>query len=52
MHDFNNRPKYHVILEFLEIVDTIDLMAEFRVKKGVDSNLILAIWEKYKLDFD
>ncbi len=48
MHDFNDRPQYHCILEFLDIIDTADTMALFKVKENFDKDKLLALYEKYK----
>lgn len=51
IHDFNNRPQYHILLEFLEIVDTIDTMALFRVK-NVDFKRMKEVYEEVKFIYE
>ena len=51
IHDFNNRPQHHILLEFLEIVDTIDTMALFRVK-NVDFKRVKEVYEEVKFIYN
>lgn len=48
MHDFNNRPFYHKILEFVDFVDTCDTLAEFKIKDNIDKQRLLVLYEEYK----
>lgn len=48
MHDFNNRAFYHQILEFVDIVDTCDTLAEFKIKKDIDKQRLLEFYNEYK----
>lgn len=48
IHDFNNRPFYHKILEFVDFVDTCDTLAEFKIKDNIDKQRLLALYEEYK----
>lgn len=48
IHDFNNRSEYHCILEFLEIVDTADMMALFKLKENIDTSKVLEMYNEYK----
>ena len=52
MHDFNNRPEYHCILKFLDIVDTMDTMALFKIKENFDKSELIEIYEEYKYVYD
>lgn len=51
MHDFNDRPYYHSILEFLEIIDTADTMALFKIK-NLDKEKISALFDKEKNNYE
>jgi len=50
MHDFNNRAYYHVILKFLDIVDTADTMALFKIKENIDYGELKRMYEEYKFN--
>lgn len=47
MHDFTNRPQYHCILQFLDIVDTVETMALFKIKDNYDKIKLSEMVEKY-----
>lgn len=51
MHDFTFRPEYHVILDFLDIVDVMDTMALFKLKKDFSKKDVLAMYNQYKYNF-
>ncbi len=50
MHDFNNRKNYHIVLRFLDIVDTADTMALFKIKP-TNKEILRDVYEKYKYNF-
>lgn len=52
IHDFNNRPYYHKIIEFLDFVDTCDTLAEFKIKENIDKQKILELYEESKFIYD
>lgn len=47
IHDFWNRPPYHVVLEFLEVVEQVDTAGVFKVRQGVDREKLDALWAKF-----
>ncbi|UYG02080.1 tetratricopeptide repeat protein [Halomonas sp. LR3S48] len=47
IHDFWNRPNYHVVLEFLEVEEKAESAGLFRVKSGVRQESVAAMWEQY-----
>lgn len=52
IHDFYNRPEYHILLKYLEPVEEpADTLGVFRKKKGIDPARIESDYEKYKYDF-
>lgn len=51
MHDFNDRPFYHNILDFLEIIDTADTMALFKIK-NLDRKKITILYDKEKNNYE
>ena len=48
IHDYNNRPIYHKILDFLQIERTMDTMALLSPKQNIDKTELLKIYEQYK----
>lgn len=52
MHDFNNRPEYHDILRFLDIVDTADTMCMFKIKDNYDKQAVVDLYNTFKYNFD
>lgn len=49
IHDFWNRPQYHAVLEFLDVVEKAETAGLFKVKSGIDKTAISGIWDKYSL---
>ena len=49
IHDYNNRPEYHVIEKIFNKINSIDTLAIF-VKKSADVNLINELYQQYKFD--
>lgn len=49
IHDFWNRPQYHAVLEFLDVVEKAETAGLFKVKSGLDKTAISGIWDKYSL---
>lgn len=52
IHDFNDRPNYHSILNFLDIIDTADTMALFKIKNNNDINKIEDLYNKEKNNYE
>ena len=48
IHDFNMREKYHVILEFTDVIDTADSMILLKIKKQIDKVKVAKMYEEYK----
>jgi hypothetical protein len=48
IHDFWNRPEYHVLLPFLDVVQKVDTFGLFRKKAGADVAAMKAMLEKYQ----
>ncbi len=40
IHDFNYRPKYHILYKYIDIIYTIDFFALFSIKEDIDLNEI------------
>lgn len=49
IHDFWNRPQYHCVLEFLEVVEQIESAGVFRVKKDVSLDKVAEVWLEYSV---
>ncbi|WP_085919942.1 O-linked N-acetylglucosamine transferase, SPINDLY family protein [Halomonas sp. CSM-2] len=47
IHDFWNRPHYHVVLKFLETVEKAESAALFKIAKNVERNKVADLWEEY-----
>jgi hypothetical protein len=47
IHDFWNRPQYHVVLDFLDIVERVDNAGLFKIKEGVDCMALESLWQEY-----
>ena len=50
IHDFNNRPNYHILYKYLDIIYAIDTFALFSIKEDIDIEEIKKDYEIYKLD--
>lgn len=47
IHDFWNRPQYHVVLEFLESQQQCESAGVFRIKPGISLELVDSVWREY-----
>lgn len=47
IHDFWNRPHYHVVLQFLEVVEKVDTAGLFKLSRDVNKERVLSVWEEY-----
>ena len=52
IHDFCNRPEYHVVLQFLDIIDVADMLALLKIKDNINRSLLLELFDKYKFNPD
>ena len=48
--DFTSRPQYHVILPFIDILETVDTMIVFQPKARLDRAALQELYETYKYD--
>lgn len=48
IHDFWNRPEYHIVLKYLDTVMRVDTIALFSIKKNVDLKSVKSDYESYK----
>lgn len=48
VHDFWDRPHYHLLLKYLDVVKRIDSLALFSIKQGVDLSLVKKDYDEYK----
>jgi len=51
MHDYTVRPNYHIILQFLDIVDVVGSMVLFKIKREISKKDVLDMYNEYKYDF-
>lgn len=52
IHDFCNRPEYHVVLKYIDIIEPIDTLCLFKIKDGFNKNDVISDYQKYKLIYD
>jgi hypothetical protein len=48
--DFTTRPQYHVILPFIDVLETVDSMIVCQPKVGLDRGALQVLYETYKYD--
>src|SRR5690606_24906756 len=48
IHDFSIRPNYHMILEYLDEVESADTLSVFKIKENIDYGQVMEAYEKYK----
>jgi len=48
IHDFWNRPQYHIVLEYLDTVNKVDTIGLFSIKKNVDLKSVKKDYYIYK----
>jgi len=48
IHDFWNRPAYHIVLPFLQTTARVDTLGLFEKKENVDRKQILSLIDKYQ----
>lgn len=47
IHDFWNRPQYHIVLQYLDSVESTESAGVFRVKSNLSSESLNETWDKY-----
>ncbi|WP_022852612.1 hypothetical protein [Thermodesulfatator atlanticus] len=50
IHDFWNRNQYHIVLKYLEVLDKVEKLGLFSIKRNIDLNLVKKDYETYKTD--
>lgn len=48
IHDFWDRPNYHAVLEFLEVIEQAGTLGVFKIKDNLDKRKIEALYEIYQ----
>jgi len=48
IHDFWNREEYHLVLRYLDVLETADTLAVFSKKRNIDSKKVSALISKYQ----
>lgn len=48
IHDFINRKGYHSVLKYLDIIDSVDTLYVFKVKKNININDVITDYDRYK----
>lgn len=50
VHDFMNRPEYHPVLSFCDIVEQVDTLVSLKRKEDVSDQAIADLYEAYKYE--
>lgn len=50
IHDFWNRPHYHVVLKYLDVIDRADTLGVFTVKDNINFYELQKEYEEYKFN--
>ena len=48
IHDFFNREHYHIVLEFLDVIERAETLGVFAIKNNIDISRIKNLIEKYQ----
>lgn len=48
IHDFFNRDEYHIVLNYLDIIEKANTLGVFKIKENINKNEISNIIEQYK----
>ena len=48
IHDFNDRPFYHILYKYLEVIYSINNLVLFSIKERININEVKKIYEIYK----
>lgn len=48
VHDIWNRKEYHIILDYMTVINRADTLGVFKIKKDIDLNLVRRDYELYK----
>lgn len=49
IHDFWNRPEYHILLKYLDTLTRVDTIGLFSIKSDIDLESVANDYEAYKL---
>ncbi|TLD81940.1 hypothetical protein LS68_002690 [Helicobacter sp. MIT 05-5293] len=52
IHDFFNRPQYHIVLEFLNIIDQTETLGIFKPQENLDKTKIISLLNEYQFVTD
>lgn len=52
IHDFWNRPHYHIVLQYLEPIERADTLGMFSIKKNLELQSVARDYEAYKFNPD
>ena len=50
IHDFNDRPYYHILYKYLDVIYSINNLVLFSIKEGINLSEVKKIYEIYKSD--
>ena len=49
IHDYTFREEYHVVEEFLDLINTVDSLCIFKIKNNIDKEKVRKLYKQYKL---
>lgn len=52
IHDFCNRPEYHVVLKYVNVIEPMDTLCLFKIKDNINKDEVLSDYHKYKFISD
>lgn len=48
IHDFWNREHYHIVLNYLDVVDKVDTLGVFKIKENINFDKLKNDYDEYK----
>ena len=52
IHDFWNRPEYHILLKFFDVIDRADSLGIFKAKQKIDWQELNLVLQDHQFDYD
>lgn len=52
IHDFCDRPEYHVVLKYIDVIEPIDTLCLFKIKENFSRDEVVSDYQKFKLIYD
>ena len=51
-HDFLNRPEYHIILQFCQVVESVDTLVVLKINDNINLETVEDLYKTYSLNSD